>query len=101
MGYTMRVTIKMIAEKSGVSRGTVDRVIHNRPSVKPEIRERVQAVIEELNYQPNMTARALAKSNVTKTIGVLIANTKEGIFEDEVKTWIDDAQTSLLKMEHT
>ncbi|MGI6077545.1 MAG: substrate-binding domain-containing protein [Fastidiosipilaceae bacterium] len=89
----MRVTIKMIAEKSGVSRGTVDRVIHNRPSVKPEIRERVQAVIEELNYQPNMTARALAKSNVTKTIGVLIANTKEGIFEDEVKRGLDDAQT--------
>ena len=40
-----------------------------------------------------MTARALAKSNVTKTIGVLIANTKEGIFEDEVKRGLDDAQT--------
>ncbi|HHX37766.1 MAG TPA: substrate-binding domain-containing protein [Clostridiaceae bacterium] len=91
----MRVTIKMIAEKSGVSRGTVDRVIHDRPNVKPEIRDRVKAVIDELNYQPNLTARALAKSNVPTTIGVLIANTAEGIFEKEVRRGLDDARYAI------
>ena len=30
----MRTTIKMIAERAGVSIGTVDRVLHDRPYVK-------------------------------------------------------------------
>ena len=38
---TMRATIKMIAEKAGVSIGTVDRVLHDRPYVKAEVKERV------------------------------------------------------------
>ena len=36
----MRTTIKMIAERAGVSIGTVDRVLHDRPYVKAEVRER-------------------------------------------------------------
>ena len=44
----MRATIKMIAEKAGVSIGTVDRVLHDRPYVKAEVRERVLQVMEEL-----------------------------------------------------
>ena len=42
----MRATIKMIAEQAGVSIGTVDRVLHNRPYVKAEVRERVLRVME-------------------------------------------------------
>ena len=37
----MAVTIQKIAELSGVSRGTVDRVLHGRPNVNPMIREKV------------------------------------------------------------
>ena len=40
----MRATIKMIAERAGVSIGTVDRVLHDRPYVKAEVRERVLTV---------------------------------------------------------
>ena len=42
----MRATIKMIAEKAGVSIGTVDRVLHDRPYVKAEVRERILRVME-------------------------------------------------------
>lgn len=49
----MRATIKLIAEKAGTSIGTVDRVIHNRPYVKAEIRERVLQVMEEMDYHPS------------------------------------------------
>ena len=56
----MRATIKLIAEKAGTSIGTVDRVIHNRPYVKPEIRERVLQIMKEMDYQPNRMASALA-----------------------------------------
>ena len=52
----MRATIKMIAERAGVSIGTVDRVLHDRPYVKEEVRRRVLEVMEELDYQPNRVA---------------------------------------------
>ena len=41
-------TIEIIAKKAGVSRGTVDRVLHDRGQVKPETAERVRAVMEEI-----------------------------------------------------
>ena len=42
----MAVTIQKIAELSGVSRGTVDRVLHGRPNVNPMIREKVVRAAE-------------------------------------------------------
>lgn len=55
-----RFRIKDLAKKSGVSVGTVDRVLHNRPNVSEEARKKVEAAIKELNYQPNVYASALA-----------------------------------------
>jgi|JI10StandDraft_1071094.scaffolds.fasta_scaffold465411_1 LacI family transcriptional regulator len=51
--------IKLIAELAGVSIGTVDRVLHNRPGVNKETKEKVLKIIQELNYQPNILARRL------------------------------------------
>ena len=67
----MRATIKMIAERAGVSIGTVDRVLHDRPYVKPEVRERVLEALEELNYQPNRMASALAMSGTARRFAVV------------------------------
>ena len=47
-----KVTIAMVAEKAGVSRGTVDRVLNNRPHVSPDQRASVMEAIRELNYIP-------------------------------------------------
>lgn len=55
-----RITIKHIAERAGVSVGTVDRVLHNRPNVSPKAYSKVKKTLEELNYEPNMYASALA-----------------------------------------
>ena len=57
---TEKIRIKDIAERSGVSVGTVDRVLHNRPNVSKVAREKVENVLKEINYQPNMYASALA-----------------------------------------
>ncbi|HQH41783.1 MAG TPA: LacI family DNA-binding transcriptional regulator [Bacteroidales bacterium] len=54
-----KVRIIDIAKSAGVSIGTVDRVIHNRGEVAKETREKVQKVIEELNYKPDILARTL------------------------------------------
>ena len=53
-------TIKDIARMAGVSAGTVDRVLHNRGDVSEKSRLKVQAVLDEINYKPNVFAIGLA-----------------------------------------
>lgn len=59
-----------MAREAGVSRQTVSRVINNHPSLRPETRDRVQHVIEQMRYRPNAVARALGR-NSSHIIGVL------------------------------
>ena len=54
----MKVTIRKIAALAGVSRGTVDKVIHNRPGVSDAVRAKVRAIIEEQGYRPPAHHRA-------------------------------------------
>lgn len=54
-------TIRDIAELAGVSKGTVDRVIHKRGHVSPGAFEKVNKLLDEINYQPNLIARNLKK----------------------------------------
>ncbi len=67
----MRATIKMIAERAGVSIGTVDRVLHNRPYVKEEVRQRILEVMEEMDYHPNRMASALATSGLHRHFAII------------------------------
>lgn len=55
-----KIRIKDIAQLAGVSVGTVDRVIHKRGQVSQENYIRIQKIIEELNYKPNLLAQSLA-----------------------------------------
>ncbi|MBW8698332.1 HTH-type transcriptional regulator DegA [Streptomyces sp. MBT84] len=57
----MRVSLKDVAEKAGVSIKTVSNVVNNYPHVTPAMRARVQQAIDELGYRPNLTARHLRK----------------------------------------
>lgn len=64
-------TIKDIAEKAGVSIGTVDRIIHNRGRYSAHTAVRVQSIIRETGYRPNLMARNLSTSGTCR-IGVLL-----------------------------
>lgn len=66
-----RITIKDIAEHAGVSVGTVDRVIHDRGRVSPEVKEKVLQVMQALDFEPNLIASTLAFNRVIQ-IGVLM-----------------------------
>lgn len=68
----MAVTSKQIAELAGVSRGTVDRALHNRGRVSPEIAARIRRIAAELDYQPNAIGRALVKASRDLKIGVIL-----------------------------
>lgn len=52
--------IKDIAELAGVSTGTVDRILHKRGKVSEEARLKVEKVLKEIDYHPNLIARSLA-----------------------------------------
>lgn len=60
------VRIKDIALKANVSTGTVDRVIHDRGRVAPEVKEKVLKIIKDMDYEPNLMARALGLNKVFK-----------------------------------
>src|SRR3954470_20291550 len=65
------VNIGEIARRAGVSRSTVSYALTGNRPVSEETRRRIQAVIDELDYRPNASARAL-KEGRTRTIGLVI-----------------------------
>jgi LacI family transcriptional regulator len=65
------VTIRVVAERAGVSPAVVSFVLNNSQPVKQEKRERVLAAVAELGYEPSRAARSL-RMNRTGTVGVLI-----------------------------
>jgi DNA-binding LacI/PurR family transcriptional regulator len=65
------VTSKDVARVAGVSQSTVSYVMSGRRPISEETRRRVEAAIEELTYQPNAGARALA-SQRTNVIGLVV-----------------------------
>ena len=56
----MKATINDVAKQAGVSIKTVSRVINNEASVRQLTRDKVLLAVDELNYQPNLSARNLA-----------------------------------------
>lgn len=69
-------TIDDVAARAEVARTTVSRVLNNGPNVRPEVRERVRAAIDELGYQVNAQARHLA-SGSGRQIGLIHATDTE------------------------
>ncbi|MDQ1911414.1 LacI family DNA-binding transcriptional regulator [Paenibacillus sp. GD4] len=67
----MAVTIKDIADLCGVSAGTVDRALNNRPGISSKTKSKILRVAEELNYKPDYMASSLARGR-TMTIGVVL-----------------------------
>ena len=68
-----RPTIKDVAERSNVSLKTVSRVINNETAVREKTRQKVLRAVEELNYQPDLSARSL-RSSKSYALGVAYDN---------------------------
>ncbi len=101
----------MVAERAGVSRGTVDRVLNHRPHVKPELYNRVIAAMKELDYVPLRDHQAIehlkpwseeeekaadekTSEQVKLRLGVLLHN-ESGYFREEILRGIEDAGVRL------
>lgn len=75
------VTIKDIAEHTGVSYATVSRTLNHLSGVSPATRDKVLAAAEEMGYRPNIHARSL-KTNKTNTIALILPDISNPFFAD-------------------
>jgi LacI family transcriptional regulator len=75
-----KARLKDIAALSGVSIGTVDRVLHKRGEVSEDTRKKVLRIARELNYTPNLMAQALKTRRRFNLVSLLPATTVENSF---------------------
>jgi len=96
-------TLETVAAYAGVSRATVSRVINHSPKVSPEVREAVEAAIDELGYVPNRAARTLVTRR-TDSLAMIIPEPDAFFFADpylttlvtEVNRALDDTELQLV-----
>ena len=88
-----KVTIKTIAQKTGVSVGTVDRALNNRGRISIETQEKIIKAANDLGYKPNTLASVLASSRLKKIIAVLPAS--PAYFFDKIQKGMKDAAREL------
>ncbi|MGI6231396.1 MAG: substrate-binding domain-containing protein [Prevotella sp.] len=86
-----KIRIKDIAERAGVSVGTVDRVLHHRPNVSPKALDKVEKALKEMNYQPNMYASALAY-NRSYNFPVIMPSHEQVAYWEEIEEGVKMAQ---------
>lgn len=88
-------TIKDIAKMAGVSAGTIDRVLHHRGEVSEASRVKIQKILDQIDYQPNMFAIGLAGKKKYSII-CLIPSYVEGSYWCSVDEGINRAAKELL-----
>ena len=79
---TVNTRIKDIAERAGVSVGTVDRVLHKRPNVSALARAKVEKALSEMDYQPNSYAAALAYNRAYTFYCIIPKHESEAYWEE-------------------
>ncbi len=72
-------TIKDVAEKAGVSKTTVSRVLNGQGNFSAETIARIHRVMDELNYHPNEIARTLGKRE-SKMLALIVPNQEIPVF---------------------
>lgn len=84
-------TIKMVAERAGVSTATVSRALSDPHRVQGKTRARVQAAIDALGYAPNHAARSLRTLRTGKII-VMVPDVSNPFFAEVLRGAEDAAQ---------
>lgn len=87
------MNLDAVAQRAGVSTSTVSRVLNNLEVVKGSTRSRVLKAAEELNYQPNLHARSLARGK-SRILGIIVSNMENPFFLDIYRTLESDARAS-------
>lgn len=78
--FIMKITLKDIAEKAGVSISTVSYALNRRGRVTKEKHKEILEIVDEYNYVPDANARGLV-TGITNNIGLLISKDTDAIFQ--------------------
>jgi LacI family transcriptional regulator len=71
--HDKKIRIQDVAAMAGVSVGSASRVLNQAANVSPDVREKVEHAMAQLQYQPSHTARAL-RSKSSRTIGCMFSD---------------------------
>ncbi|HCM91385.1 MAG TPA: LacI family transcriptional regulator [Lachnospiraceae bacterium] len=85
------ITIRDVAEKSGVAISTVSKVLNNYPYVSEDTKHRVREAIHELNYIPNTIAAALSSKQTARTALLINLNTGTQVIDEITLQYIHGA----------
>jgi LacI family transcriptional regulator len=88
----LAVSIRDVARCAGVSVSTASRALNNKPDVKRDVRARILAAAQELNYAANVHGRVLGGGR-SRTFGLIITNSADPFFATLARG-VSDAATS-------
>jgi len=80
----MRVTLKDIAEQTGLALSTISMALNDHPHINVETKQRVRQAALALNYRPHPAARALARKK-TSLIGLVIQNVMSSFYPEIIQ----------------
>src|SRR5438552_9744689 len=87
------LTLRDIARQAGVSLATVDRVLHNRPGVRPDTVRRVKEAIERNSFQPHVAAAELARGRLRRFAFVMPSG--PNLFMQQILSHLSEMSTWL------
>src|SRR6516165_1880566 len=82
------LTLRDIARQAGVSLATVDRVLHNRPGVRPDTVRRVKDAIERNSFQPHVAAAELARGRARRFAFVMPSG--PNLFMQQIQSYLGE-----------
>jgi LacI family transcriptional regulator len=91
------IGVKEIARRANVSIATVDRVIHNRTGVAEDTKKKIQQIIKDINYQPNILASRLASRKVYELAVIIPKVSKETDYWEAPLKGIQKAESEISK----
>jgi len=75
------ISTTQLAKICGVSQGTIDRALNDRPGINPETKARILAAAKSYGYRPNIHARSMAGGK-SMLIGVVVFDLNNPYFSD-------------------
>src|SRR6185436_8512639 len=99
------LTLKDIARQAGVSLATVDRVLHNRPGVRPDKVRRVKEAVARNAFQPHVAGAELARARFRRFAFVMPSG--PNLFMQQIQSYLGEmsgwlsARRLVLKMVST
>ena len=97
MAQERKVTILDIASYTGLSKGTIDRVLHNRGEVSKKSYEKVMSAIKEMGYEPDLNASILARKEAER-IALLMPEKEKGTFWELALSGLEEVKEHFLPM---